>query len=213
MEPTESFAEKLMRKQGWTDGQGLGRHDQGIIDPVKATLKFDTTGIGHDMAKEFTNNWWDLAYKKAANKIEVEELKDGQVDVKSKKKKKKKRKLEKAELKNKLYAGFTKSATLTNGKMVEEGDSNQNKNDSSSEDEEMDKFSAVTKLLSDETLFKEAGITAHKGARHGCTMQAKNKRVEESDKRYLEEQAAKKLKKKQKKKKKRKLEKAEEEEK
>ena len=70
-------------------------------------------------------------------------------------------------MKNKLYAGFTKSATLTNGKMVEEGDSNQTKNDSSSEDEEMDKFSAVTKLLSDETLFKEAGITAHKGARHG----------------------------------------------
>merc|ERR1712113_80647 len=72
MEQKESFAEKLMRKQGWTDGQGLGRQEQGIVDPIKATLKFDTTGIGHDIAKEFTNNWWDLAYKKAANKIEVE---------------------------------------------------------------------------------------------------------------------------------------------
>ena len=55
MEQKESFAEKLMRKQGWTDGQGLGRQEQGIVDPIKATLKFDTTGIGHDIAKEFTN--------------------------------------------------------------------------------------------------------------------------------------------------------------
>ena len=94
-------------------------------------------------------------------------LKDGQIEVKSKKKNKKKRKREKEEAKNQLYAGFTKSATLTNGKMVEEIKSNENENNSSSEDEEMDKFSAVTKLLSDETLFKEAGITAHKGARHG----------------------------------------------
>merc|ERR1712080_132227 len=104
---------------------------------------------------------------------------DGQIDVKSKKKNKKKRKLEKAEAKNKLYAGFTKSATLTNGKMVEEANSNQNENNSSDED-----------------LFKEAGITAHKGARHGCTMKAKLQRVEESDQRYLEEQAAKKKRKK-----------------
>jgi len=198
MEQKESFAEKLMRKQGWTDGQGLGRQEQGIVDPIKATLKFDTTGIGHDIAKEFTNNWWDLAYKKAANKIEVEETTDGQIDVKSKKKNKKKRKREKEEAKNQLYAGFTKSATLTNGKMVEETKSNENDNNSSSEDEEMDKFSAVTKLLSDETLFKEAGITAHKGARHGCTMKAKLQRVEESDQKYLEEQAAKKKRKKNK---------------
>jgi len=198
MEQKESFAEKLMRKQGWTDGQGLGRQEQGIVDPIKATLKFDTTGIGHDIAKEFTNNWWDLAYKKAANKIEVAETTDGQIDVKSKKKNKKKRKREKEEAKNQLYAGFTKSATLTNGKMVEETKSNENDNNSSSEDEEMDKFSAVTKLLSDETLFKEAGITAHKGARHGCTMKAKLQRVEESDQKYLEEHAAKKKRKKNK---------------
>merc|ERR1712083_1107131 len=171
---------------------------QGIVDAIKPTLKFDKTGIGHDIAKEFTNNWWDLAYKKAANKIEVEETKDGQIDVKSKKKNKKKRKLEKAVAKNQLYAGFTKSATLTNGKMVEEAALDKNDNNSSSEDEEMDKFSAVTKLLSDETLFKEAGVTAHKGARHGCTMKAKLQRVEESDQRYLEEQAAKKKRKKSK---------------
>ena len=123
---------------------------------------------------------------------------DGQIDVKSKKRNKKKRKREKAEAKNQLYAGFTKSATLSGGRMIEEPEVKKDEN-SSSEDEEMDKFSAVTKILSDEELFKEAGITAHKGARHGCTMQAKLRRVEESDQKYLEEQAAKKKKKKKKK--------------
>ena len=118
---------------------------------------------------------------------------DGQIDVKSKKRNKKKLKWEKAEAKNQLYAGFTKSATLSDGRMVEEPEVAKDKKDenSSSDDEEMEKFSAVTKILSDEELFKEAGITAHKGARHGCTMQAKLRRVEESDQKYLEEQAAK----------------------
>merc|ERR1740129_517336 len=102
------------------------------------------------------------------------------------------RKREKAEAKNALYAGFTKSATLADGHMIEESSNTDKKEQDSSSDDEMDKFSAVTKLLSDENLFKAAGITAHKGARHGCTMKAKLQRVEESDQKYLEEQALKK---------------------
>ena len=57
MEEKESFAERMLRKQGWTDGQGLGKTQQGIVDPIKPTLKFDKTGIGHDHAEEFTNVW------------------------------------------------------------------------------------------------------------------------------------------------------------
>ena len=51
--------------------------------------------------------------------------------------------------------------------MIEESSNTDKKEQDSSSDDEMDKFSAVTKLLSDENLFKAAGITAHKGARHG----------------------------------------------
>ena len=57
MEEKESFAERMLRKQGWTDGQGLGKTQQGIVDPIKPTLKFDKTGMGHDHAEEFTNVW------------------------------------------------------------------------------------------------------------------------------------------------------------
>ena len=39
--------------------------------PIKASLKFDKAGIGHDPAKEFTEHWWDDAYKKAMDKITV----------------------------------------------------------------------------------------------------------------------------------------------
>ena len=39
--------------------------------PIKPQLKFDTTGVGHDPAKEFTNNWWDRAFNKAAQGIKV----------------------------------------------------------------------------------------------------------------------------------------------
>jgi hypothetical protein len=65
------LAERMMRKQGWAEGQGLGKTQQGIVDPIKSSLKFDKAGIGHDMAAEFTNNWWDLAFKKAANTFQI----------------------------------------------------------------------------------------------------------------------------------------------
>ena len=55
MEEKESFAERMLKKQGWKDGQGLGKQQQGIVDPIKAALKFDKSGVGHDIAKEFTN--------------------------------------------------------------------------------------------------------------------------------------------------------------
>ena len=54
----QTFAERMMIKQGWSMGQGLGKESQGIAEPIKASLKFDTAGIGHDIAKQFTNNWW-----------------------------------------------------------------------------------------------------------------------------------------------------------
>merc|ERR1712045_802342 len=112
MSQKESFAERMMRKQGWHDGGGLGKNNQGIAKPIKASLKFDHAGIGHDMAKEFTNNWWDLAYAKASSGIQIEENQDGDtVEIKSKKKNRKRKNKEQKEAKKKLYSGFVKSAT------------------------------------------------------------------------------------------------------
>ena len=52
-------------------GSGLGKTNQGISEAIRPHLKFDTTGMGHDPAKEFTNNWWDDAFNKAAGNIQV----------------------------------------------------------------------------------------------------------------------------------------------
>ena len=52
-------------------GQGLGKYSQGMSEPIKPSLKFDKTGVGHDPAKEFTDTWWSDAYKQAADKVVI----------------------------------------------------------------------------------------------------------------------------------------------
>ena len=143
-------------KQGWNDGAGLGKNNQGISNPIKASLKFDKTGVGHDMAKEFTNNWWDLAYAKASSKIQIEENQDGDIEnIKSKKRKRKNK--EQKEAKKKLYSGFVKSATLANGELKEDP----NKDDEADDDDD-DEIVKIERL-SDEDLFKAVGgFTGHK---------------------------------------------------
>lgn len=159
-------------------------------------MKFDKTGVGHDIAKEFTNHWWDQAFKKASNGIHIEKLtEDGEIEVKSrdKTKSKMKAKSEKKEEKKSLYKAFVKSATLENGKLVKEKD-----DASSSSSSEMNTSSTVEthiQALDYDELFKSIGVTAHKGARHGVSMQAKLKRVQQKDEEYLRLQKKKKKKK------------------
>ncbi|CAB4055809.1 unnamed protein product [Lepeophtheirus salmonis] len=157
----QSFAKRLLKSQGWMEGSGLGKNAQGIVDPVKPSLKFDTTGVGHDQAKEFTDHWWARAYDKAAKEIKVEHNDDGS-----------------KEEKKALYSGFIKSATLNDGALTsipkeEEAEGSNERNS--------------IKVLSDEELFAACdGLTAHMGARHGHSMSAKYKRLAELDKQLMD---------------------------
>lgn len=82
------FARKQLEKYGWKEGiidialsenlttkftlgQGLGRNEDGISTPIKPKLKFDNRGVGHSLAKEFTENWWEKTYNTAASNIDV----------------------------------------------------------------------------------------------------------------------------------------------
>lgn len=86
------FARKQLEKYGWKEGlykfvlfvdhhphdmfqsltgQGLGKKEDGIVKPIKPKLKFDNSGIGHDAAEQFTNNWWEQIYNKASSNISV----------------------------------------------------------------------------------------------------------------------------------------------
>jgi len=174
-----SFAEKILRKHGWKSGEGLGKNSQGISEPIKASLKFDKTGVGHDPAKEFTSSWWDDAYKQAANNVIIDSEQDGTVKVNIKKTSKEKKKEKKNAL-NSQYSAFVQSATLDGGKLI-------SKNENSDEEDEenvVEKRNCVD--LTDEELFKACGgLTAHKGARHGHKMSAKQKRIEMQEKELM----------------------------
>ena len=59
-----SFAQKHMYKQGWVEGKGLGRNESGMKTAIKVKIKRDQAGIGHDMAEEFTFQWWDHVFNR-----------------------------------------------------------------------------------------------------------------------------------------------------
>merc|ERR1719244_98228 len=66
-----SFAKKHMYKQGWVEGKGLGRFETGMKSAIKVKIKRDQAGMGHDMAEEFTFQWWDHVFNRAASKIKL----------------------------------------------------------------------------------------------------------------------------------------------
>merc|ERR1712059_175162 len=174
-----------METKGWTSGEGLGRHGQGITDAIKPKLKFDQCGMGHNRADEFEFHWWDHVFNKAAKSVKVDDSK-GEVKVdfnsdKSELSTKKIRKKAQKEMKQKLYSNFVKSGTMTDGKFKEE-DSKEIGNNFV-EDKDLSKI----RTLTDEELVKACGgRTAHKGSRHGHKMNAKLLRIEEAERQYME---------------------------
>lgn len=63
---------RMVKNGIFVTGSGIGSKNQGISEPIKPQLKFDTSGVGHDPAKEFTHHWWDMAFNKAAKRIKVD---------------------------------------------------------------------------------------------------------------------------------------------
>ena len=125
---------QLLEQQGWSDGKGLGKMKDGITVPIKATLKMDKTGLGHDPSEHLTHNWWDEVFNSASQCIKVHNVESsddvvrltklGDAHVTNKKNSIKKGT-------NLLYNSFVKCATLDNG--IEE--QNSDSSDSESEDE------------------------------------------------------------------------------
>lgn len=178
-----SFARKILSTQGWSEGQGLGKSNQGITEALRPHLKFDTSGMGHDPAKEFTDHWWSDNFNTKSKNLNI--LIDEDAAAKSKSEES----VPAKKTSSQKYNGFVKSGTLQGGEMIKE------------ERELTDKPTTTKTLavpeISDEDLFRAcSGLTAHKGARHGITMKAKLSRVEE-----MERELIKKMKRRQKRKK------------
>jgi hypothetical protein len=56
-------------------GKGLGKKENGIAAPVRASFKFDQTGIGYDTAnaESYGDKWWTRTYNDASNRLDVKE--------------------------------------------------------------------------------------------------------------------------------------------
>jgi len=44
--PETNVGSKLMQKMGWSQGKGLGRSNQGMVDPIEATRRQQSAGLG-----------------------------------------------------------------------------------------------------------------------------------------------------------------------
>lgn len=165
------FAKAQLLKYGWTEGKGLGKNENGITTAIKPSLKFDTAGIGHKYTDG--NEWWEIAFNKAASNIMVDTQNTGvtfsiskneTVDVR-------KRKTSIKSKQKNQYGNFLKSSTLSNGTLVLDETGCSSETPAADVD--------VTHVpLTDEELFKACGgRTAHKGARHGLTSSGKLERI------------------------------------
>ena len=83
-----SFAARQMAKMGWKEGEGLGKHRQGMKSHIKVKQRVEEEGIGMEKVKieQASQNWWQNSMGDTLAKLNSsnESLK--------KKKKKKKRK-------------------------------------------------------------------------------------------------------------------------
>lgn len=183
--PKMDFAKNILQKYGWKEGDGLGKNADGIVKPIKASFKFNSSGLGSDQAKDLTNNWWDRVFNEAAINIEVgpsgkiTQKEQDAVEISNKSYSVKKLKQKTADGKAN-YGGFLKASTL----LTNVGREEDIEGHVQTEDIE---FKAA-KVLTDEELFAACGgRTAHKGARHGLNLTGKLARIEAQNNKLLQE--------------------------
>eukprot|EP01066_Platyproteum_vivax_P011929 Platyproteum_vivax@DN5412_c0_g1_i1.p1 len=68
-----SFAENLMKKMGWRDGDGLGKDRDGITDCVQISRRIENQGIGVSTkkAEDSWHEWWHGHYNGIAAKLNI----------------------------------------------------------------------------------------------------------------------------------------------
>ena len=83
-----SFAARQMAKMGWKEGEGLGKHRQGMKSHIKVKQRVEEEGIGMEKVKieQASQNWWQNSMGDTLAK-----LNSSNESLKQKKKKKKRK--------------------------------------------------------------------------------------------------------------------------
>jgi len=176
----------------------LGRNESGMKSAIKVKLKNNTMGLGHDQGAEFTFHWWDHIFNKAANSFKVNESEDGGVQLEKCEGKKltpllisNKRGLP-TRLANKslMYGTFVKAGTYDSSKVDQPAEDeviNEFSSDSESDDDDDgkgEKKGAINDTVDKmDKLFYESGLTGHKAARHGHSLNGKLQRLQQQEQR------------------------------
>jgi len=182
------FAQRHMAKCGWTEGSGLGRSESGIRSALKVKLKNNTNGLGHDTGSEFSFHWWDHIFNKAASSFTVNETEDGGVKIEKCEAKKqtpllisnKRGAVNRVHDENLLYGTFVKAGTYDASKVqtptsCPDTVSSEDSSSSEEEDEEVGSGEVINSTL--EKMYKRTGLTGHKAARHGHSLNGKLQRL------------------------------------
>uniref|UniRef100_A0A7S1L0R8 PinX1-related protein 1 n=1 Tax=Neobodo designis TaxID=312471 RepID=A0A7S1L0R8_NEODS len=64
-----SYGASLMKKQGWSEGQGIGKHGTGQAEAVKVSKKDDVKGIGYSAKVHQTYSAQSVAFEDVISRI------------------------------------------------------------------------------------------------------------------------------------------------
>lgn len=150
-------------------GKGLGKNEDGIIQPLKPELKLDTAGIGHK--ETLKDEWWENYNKAVKNiivtshngKVSLSKVQDNCDTTSSKNHNKAKTE----------YGNFLKTSTLYNGHLVE---------DSAKPEKEETERNPIHSPLTNAQLFELCGDRI---AKHIHKSSGKLKRLEQQDATFL----------------------------
>ncbi|KAL0054759.1 hypothetical protein WJX82_001967 [Trebouxia sp. C0006] len=67
------FGERLLRKQGWEKGEGLGKNKTGVAEAIQVKKKEDTAGVGANRGHINCDKWWEGAFNAAVHIIDHED--------------------------------------------------------------------------------------------------------------------------------------------
>jgi Pin2-interacting protein X1 len=68
------YASSLMKKQGWSEGQGIGKHGTGVSDAVKVSKKDDVKGIGYSAKVNQTYSMQSVAFEDVIARVAAKNL-------------------------------------------------------------------------------------------------------------------------------------------
>jgi Pin2-interacting protein X1 len=72
-----AYGASLMKKQGWSEGQGIGKHGTGVTDAVKVSKKDDAKGIGYSKGVNNIYSAQSMAFEDVIARVAKKNLAEG----------------------------------------------------------------------------------------------------------------------------------------